>query len=126
MIGIVICHKNLARELITTAKAIIGHHHNLFPFSNDKSTAEQLVQEIETFIESKGNPEEIIIMVDLRGGNCWAIARMVAHSHPKRYVLSGVNLPMLFSFLTKKDVLPLPELLEKLQVDAHRGIFLDE
>ncbi len=126
MIGLVICHKSLASELIDTAQAVIGHHGDLYAFSNDKLTIEQLLRDIEEFLKSRGNPEQAVIMVDLRGGNCWSVAKMLNHSHPQYFVLSGVNLPMLFSFLTKKDRLPPRELAETMEKDAHRGILLEK
>ncbi len=122
MIGIVICHKSLAKEITATARSIVGHQHNLFPFSNDKIESGQLVKEVETLLASYDNPENVVIMVDLRGGNCWAVAKMIARNHPGYHVLSGVNMPMVFSFLTKKDNLLPDELIESLEKDAHRGI----
>ncbi len=126
MTGIVICHKSLAHELLQTARAIVGHQNDLYAFSNDKITGEQLVKKIEEFLVSQNNPEDVVLMVDLRGGNCWSVARMVTRLHPGHYVLSGVNLPMLFSFLTKKDRLPFEALIKTMEEDAHRGIILDK
>jgi len=126
MIGLVICHKSLASELIETTQAVIGHHGDLFAFSNDKLTIEQLLRDIEDFLKSQGNPDQAVIMVDLRGGNCWSVAKMLNHSHPQYFILSGVNLPMLFSFLTKKDKLSPEQLVETMEKDAHRGILLEK
>ncbi|GAB4381241.1 MAG: hypothetical protein Kow0042_31700 [Calditrichia bacterium] len=126
MIGLVICHKTLAKELVETAKAIVGHTHDLYPFSNEKFTVPELVREIKLFIESKGNPEQVIFMVDLRGGNCWTVARMLAHNKSGYVVLSGVNLPMIFSFLTKKELLPAEDLFRTIEADAHRGISFEK
>lgn len=126
MIGVIICHKSLAYELIITTKAIVGHQQDLFPFSNDRISAEKLMQDIQQFLESKNAPPEVVFMVDLRGGNCWKIARTIARTHPNYYVLSGVNLPMIFSFLSKKDLLSPQELLQTMENDAHRGITLEK
>jgi mannose/fructose-specific phosphotransferase system component IIA len=125
MIGIVICHKSLAFELTTAAKTILGHHHDLFPFTNDKVTIEQLLKNLEKFLVSKGNPEQAVVMVDLRGGNCWTVARMLARAHPGFHVLSGVNLPMIFSFLTKKEQFSISDLLQMIESDARRGISIE-
>ncbi len=126
MIGIIICHKSLAFDLIDTAQTILGHKEELHGFSNDKITTEEAVAIIKSYIESIGNPENIIFMVDLRGGNCWTIAKILARSHPGYFVLSGVNLPMIFSFLTKKSDLSALDLVHTIEKDAHRGILLEQ
>ncbi|MBN2367191.1 MAG: hypothetical protein JXL67_13565, partial [Calditrichaeota bacterium] len=102
MTGIIICHHSLARELQDTAYGILGQKEDLFAFSNTKITTEDLIHQIRDLIEKQGNPEHIVFMVDIRGGNCWAVARLLSRSQPGYYVLSGVNLPMIFSFLTKR------------------------
>ena len=125
MIGIVICHRKLAEELLNTAEAILGHHLDLFSFSNDKVTTEELFNQIERFFLNIKNPSRGVILVDLRGGNCWSIGKMIARSHPGFRVITGVNLPMILSFLTKKNRLTSEELIEILEKDAHRGIVLE-
>jgi mannose/fructose-specific phosphotransferase system component IIA len=124
MIGLIICHKSLAFELVETAKAIIGYHDGLYPFSNHNLTTEELVTRLNDLKVSQGNPQNAVIMVDLHGGNCWRIAKLFAHENPGYYVLSGVNLPMLLSFLTKKNKIPPEKLCEVIETDAHRGVVL--
>lgn len=126
MTGLLICHKNLAFELVETAQSILGHHDNLYPFSNETDAPAQLLKRIKDFIDSLENPSEIVIMVDLRGGNCWSVSRMLCYSNPEYHLISGVNLPMVLSFLSKRDTLPFEELVRVLAEDAHRGILLDE
>jgi mannose/fructose-specific phosphotransferase system component IIA len=126
MIGVVICHGSLAFEMVEAAFRILGHKDDLYPFSNEKFTTEEVVQQITELIESKGKPQEVVFMVDLRGGNCWTIARLLAHSHPGYYVLSGVNMPMIFSFSTKKDKMDIAKLAEAMKTDAFRGIVLEQ
>jgi len=125
MIGIVICHKSLAFELLNTVDAIIGHHKDLYAFSNEKYSSQDLVTLINSFLDSVENSEEVIFMVDLRGGNCWSVAKMIAHTRPRTAVLSGVNLPVLLSFLIKKEKLPFYDLIRTLENDAHRGVNLE-
>lgn len=125
MIGFVICHKSLAHELIETAQAILGHNNDLYPFSNDKITNEELLLKLEKVHKKAGKPTDLVIMVDLRGGNCWHVAKLFARSHPGYFVLSGVNLPMIFSFLTKKETLDSSKLIKTMETDSHRGIIVD-
>jgi mannose/fructose-specific phosphotransferase system component IIA len=125
MTGIVICHKSLAFDLIETANAILGHKEELYAFSNEKITTEEAVTKINSLIQDVGNPENVIFMVDLQGGNCWTIAKILSRSRPGYFVLSGVNLPMIFSFLTKKNQLSVLDLVHTIEKDAHRGISLE-
>ncbi len=126
MISIVICHGSLAFELVEAAYKILGHKDDVYPFSNEKFTTEEVVHKISSLIESKGQPENVVLMVDLRGGNCWTVARLLARSHPGYYVLSGVNMPMLLSFFTKRDQLNIFQLVQTMENDAHRGIALEQ
>jgi mannose/fructose-specific phosphotransferase system component IIA len=125
MIGIVICHKSLAFDLIETASAILGHKEELHGFSNEKITTEEAVAKIKSLIQTIGDPENVVFMVDLQGGNCWTIAKILSRSHPGYFVISGVNLPMIFSFLTKKNQLNTLDLVHTIEKDAHRGILLE-
>ncbi len=125
MLGIIICHKSMAASLVHTVKAILGHHDDLIPFSNEKLTTEEAVSQLQQIISENGNPGEIILMADMRGGNCWAIASLISRNKVNYHVVSGVNLPMILSFLTKKDQLTAEELAETIEKDGHRGILLE-
>jgi mannose/fructose-specific phosphotransferase system component IIA len=122
--GIIICHGQLAFELIKTVEKILGDVSGLYPFSNALLTPEVLNSQIAKFIEAS-NTANFVIMVDLRGGNCWKVAKMLNRDFPSMKLLSGVNIPMLISFLTKRDKTSLSDLTEILEVDTHRGVVLE-
>jgi mannose/fructose-specific phosphotransferase system component IIA len=126
MVAIILTHKNLAQELITTAKSIVGHDEKLYGFTNHTKTTEQLFGEIKEFLKSKDSPENVLFMVDLRGGNCWTVARMLIRENKGYYVISGVNLPMIVSYLTKKDGCNFEDLVKSVEKDACRGTFLEQ
>jgi mannose/fructose-specific phosphotransferase system component IIA len=65
------------------------------------------------------------IFVDLRGGSCWRVAKMLVKEYPALKVISGVNIPMLVSFLSKKHDHRLDELVKIIETDAHRGIVFE-
>lgn len=122
--GIVICHDQLAFALLAAAEKIFGPAENVFAFSNDQLEAKSLSETIakEIFDISERN---MIIMVDLRGGSCWKAAKLLARDLPNIRILSGVNVPMLVSFLCKRNQFAFEELPEILAMDAHRGIVPD-
>lgn len=122
--GIIICHRLLAFELVNAVQKILGHTEYVYAFSND-NLAPQMIYENIIDVIKKNNANKIIAMVDLRGGSCWTVAKMITREFPQMKVISGVNVPMLISFLTKRDKLSFDELPEVLNTDAHRGILLD-
>jgi mannose/fructose-specific phosphotransferase system component IIA len=122
--GIIICHRLLAFELVNAVQKILGHTEYVYAFSND-NLAPQMIYENIIDVIKKNNANKIIAMVDLRGGSCWTVAKMITREFPQMKVISGVNVPMLISFLTKRDKLSFEELPEVLNTDAHRGILLD-
>jgi len=122
--GIIICHGQLAFELIKTVEKILGNVRGLYPFSNCLVAPEVLYNQVAKFIKAS-NTVNFVIMVDLRGGNCWKVAKMLNRDFPSMKLLSGVNIPMLISFLTKKEKASLSDLTEILERDTHRGVVLE-
>lgn len=123
-VGILICHGNLASEFLNTVQKFLGTTDAVYSFSNDKLSPEVLYQNIWKIVE-KHPSAQFLVMVDLKGGNCWKIARMISHAHSQVKVLSGLNIPMLISFLTKRTRLGFDELAKVVERDAHRGIYLE-
>lgn len=119
--GIIICHGLLAFELVNAVQKILGHSEFLYPFSNDNMAPGMILQYLTDTLK-RNQSRQIIAMVDLRGGSCWAAARMLGQQFPETRVLSGVNIPMLISFLTKRNKFPFEELPRILESDALRGI----
>lgn len=119
--GILICHGQLAFELIRTVEKILGPADSLLPFSNEGLSPKTLYDKVMDTLAAK-NVEQAVIMVDLRGGSCWMAAKMINKERPTSRVLSGVNVPMLVSFLTKHKQLSFNELVETIEADTHRGV----
>ncbi len=120
--GVIICHGKLAFELVQAAERILGNVDHIITFTNDQMSPQALYAEVSTVIDPQ---EEILILVDLRGGNCWRIGKMIEQEFPKAKVVSGVNLPMVISFVTKRETIPFEELVRTVEQDGHRGIALD-
>ncbi len=119
--GILICHGQLAFELIKTTEKILGPADSLLPFSNDGLSPETLYSKVADALGEK-QIKAAVIMVDLRGGSCWKVAKMINKEIPTSKVLSGVNIPMVVSFLTKHKQLSFNELVETIAADTHRGV----
>lgn len=123
--GIIICHGQLAFELKNAAEKILGPSVHLLPFSNDGINPKSLFEAVrEGMAQTKTT--EFIVFVDMRGGSCWSVAKMLSRDTAKLKILSGVNLPMVTAFLTKRKQMPLEALAKTLETDAHRGVVLEE
>ncbi len=119
--GLVICHGNLAFEFVNAVDKILGNTESLHPFTNENLSPETLYSHLLSFLRQREG-DDVIIMADLRGGSCWNVAKMLSHEFPKIHVISGVNLPMLISFLTKRHSIPVEDLPAILEQDTHRGV----
>ena len=92
-----------------------------------KSVTDMSVQEIASRLSSivkdtRDDVDGIIIMACLRGGSSWNVSAAVTRDLPKVRLISGVNLAMLLTFLTKRDLLPLDELVQKMKSEAIKGV----
>ncbi len=122
--AVIICHGNLAFELVATANRVLGKIEDVFAFSNDNLSPEFLYEQVTKSI-SADRESGYLFLVDVRGGNCWRVAKMLNRAHPNSRVISGVNLPMVVSFVTKRKGLSLKELAEVVEKDGRRGIVLE-
>jgi len=122
--GIIITHALLAEAFIATVEQIAGKQEYLQALSNLGLSNDELARRMREFL---ADGEPTIIFTDFNAGSTYAVARQVVDScRPKENAacaaLTGVNLPMLISFVTKRDQLPFADLVEILRQDGHRGI----
>ncbi|GBD92832.1 PTS system mannose-specific EIIAB component [bacterium BMS3Abin05] len=120
--GIVLTHSDLGKAFVNTAFRIVGPANRIDSLSSAGLSPKDLKVRLEKIVERDDNDDKTIVFVGLKGGNPWHVACRVAKERPNISVISGLNLPMLLSFLTKRDELPLSGLLEILKIDALRGI----
>jgi PTS system mannose-specific IIA component len=122
--GIIIAHAELARGFLATVEAIIGPQEDLVAISNRDYSREELDTLIKKYLDD-GMPT--VFFTDFAAGSTYAVARLAINSYcrPGQSLcdaVSGVNLPMLLSFVTKRKNLTFPALVETLRQDGHRGI----
>jgi mannose/fructose-specific phosphotransferase system component IIA len=123
ILSIIISHKNTGDSLIEAAKSIAGSADRIVSLSNEGLSTNELTTEIQAFCNSHED-EPVIIFVDLFGGSCWRAAKMARAENAR--IISGLNLPMLLSFIQKRDSVSPEELPEILVNDGHRGISLEK
>jgi mannose/fructose-specific phosphotransferase system component IIA len=122
--GIIIAHADLAQALITTVESITGPQDDLLALSNISLSREEMDHLIRHYLE---DGQSTIFFTDFSAGSTYAVARIAINSYcrPGRVIcdaISGVNLPMLLSFVTKRNNLPFSALMETVRQDGHRGI----
>ncbi len=122
--GLIIAHSNLAQALLSTVEKIAGPQNLLLALSNEDCSNDILAEKIRLLLDDR---QPTIIFTDFIGGSTYAVARQTVHSycHTEQSccaAVTGVNLPMLISFVTKRESLTFPALLETLREDGHRGI----
>ena len=125
--GVVIAHGPLDKAFIEAAKSIMGTDDGLFPLYVTDMSITELESRLTSIVnEPREDVDGIIIMACLRGGSSWNVSAAVARDKPRVRLLSGLNLAMLLTFLTKRDPLSLDALTKKMNEEAEKGVTLLE
>ncbi len=120
--GIIIAHRSFGRGIMDAALCISGDIEGLSCLSNEGLSTAELTERIRDTIEESA-ADDIILFVDLFGGSCWRAAMTAARN--VSHVVAGVNLPMIISFVHKRDKHGVDELSKILETDAKRGVRVD-
>ncbi len=120
--GIVLTHGKIGDALIDAAKSILGEVDNIYALSTMNLSLIDINKKLRQIISLQSWEDGTMIMVSLMGGSCWNSGVGLARQLLKTEVVSGVNLSMLISFLSKRDRYSLPELAEIIKEDSVRGI----
>ena len=121
--AIFVTHGPIGDAIIEAIRGIIGIDEGLHALDVMNMSAEEIYQRISALVNApKKKDEGLIIMASLKGGSCWNVSASIARNHPKVKVVSGVNLPMALSFITKRQDYALPQLAEEIRKDGEKGI----
>lgn len=122
--GIIIAHANLAQALIDTIVSITGPQEDLVALSNNDYSRDDMDRLIHQYLDD-GKPT--VFFSDFAAGSAFIVAQVAVNAYCKTgqatcAAVSGINLPMLISFVTKRKNLSFPALVETIRQDGHRGI----
>ena len=120
--GIILTHGPMAQALIKAAETILGKTTYIYGFSTTDLSIQSILEKISTILTDSEWPGETLILVSLKGGSCWNAAVTSKKTHQNIEVISGVNLSMVLSFLTKRDSHQLQKLATLVLEDGIRGI----
>lgn len=123
MIGcLILSHGKLAEAYLDASRQIVGECQNLYALNCENLTPKGLHERITHLIESEDLKDGLFILVSLRGGSCWNVAARIVREYENIQLLSGVNLSVILSFITKQDQYNFREFGEVLLRDGQRGI----
>ena len=117
--GLIVGHHNIGEAILTAIESILGSHKHLSSISNNGLSTGELAEKIKNFASSMNN-NGLLIFVDVYGGSCWRAVKMA--KVPKSHIVTGINLPMLLSFIQKRESLSFDDLPRVLETDGKRGI----
>ena len=117
--GLVIAHSDFGAALLNAVESISGDTGDIVHLSNTGLSTDRLTENIRSACE-KSDHDSVIIFVDVYGGSCWRASKKARI--PNARIITGFNLPMLLSFINKRDAMSLVELTRTLEVDGKRGI----
>lgn len=120
--GLIIGHSNIGEAVMNVLKSISGSSNNMSFLSNDGLSTKELVQKIKD-VSATARENGLFIFVDIYGGSCWQAAKMAKFK--RSHIITGFNLPMLISFINKREKFSFGELTEVLENDAKRGIIIE-
>jgi PTS system mannose-specific IIA component len=112
-IGIVVTHGNLAEELCHTTELIVGKLIGCYAISGSELCDEDLIMRIRGIIDRERN-RNVIVFVDYFGGSCCLNSVRAVRGVQGVKVISGVNLPVLLDFVTKRDLFSFQEMVNHL------------
>ncbi|MBN2790025.1 MAG: hypothetical protein JXR69_07535 [Candidatus Delongbacteria bacterium] len=120
---IIISHGELGKELLNIAKKIVGNFSPEFisTISNKDLSLQDIIKMIEDI--TKSDPDSFYILAtDFPGGSCFIASRKVSSSSDRIVTVSGINISMILSFLTKRNNYSGKELAEVIKTDGNRAI----
>ena len=118
---IIFTHGNLAVELLNLANLLLGEIDPgvISVISNNGLSTIQAINQLLGIIKKDCT---YIIITDFPGGSCYIASRKVSAQLDNVFTLTGANISMLISFLTKCENCSIQELLEIMRTDARRAI----
>ena len=120
--GIIVTHGPMAQSIIKAAETILGKVQFIYGFSTTDLSIPAIIEKIDKILHDKEWTKGTIILVSLKGGSCWNAAVTAKRQHQNIEIVSGVNLSMVLSFLTKRDTHQLEDLATCVMNDGIKGI----
>ncbi len=120
-IGIIISHGDLAGALLKTAKGIIGRVEGCFMLSGSELSSDVLVGRIREILD-RHEGRNAVLFVDYFGGSMCINSVRAMEGRKGVKIVSGINLPVLLDFMTKREAMEFEEMVDHLIVRGRESI----
>ena len=112
MRALLLTHGNLGQALLESAVQIYSMDADIDVMSNEGESTQTLQKGIQRWLDRDEGPA--LILVDVGGGSCGVAATLAARDRKDCWILGGVNLPMVLTYMTSHGQLQPEELVSKL------------
>lgn len=112
MRALIITHGRVGEELLASAREVYDVDAPVDCLSNRSCELPELVAKIEDWLAAVDGPA--LLLVDVGGGSCGVAAQKAVGDRPRTWVIGGLNLPMLLTYLSSHADLPPKELVVKI------------
>jgi PTS system mannose-specific IIA component len=123
---VILTHGDLCFALRDTLEGIMGKQEGLSVISNSGLGRDELLSALRNNLNQTADADGVVVFVDMFGTSCWQTAKKVAAeaggSRRKGAVITGVNLPMLVKFFSKRASLPFDQLVPLVKQEGEKGI----
>jgi len=122
---LVCCHGGSAPKLVETAEMIAGKQDvcESVEFLMGESL-DKLKGDIKTKLSKLNNPNDVLCLVDLKGGTPFNVLVQMTEDYPGLDIVTGVNIPMLLqTFIQRPSSVSKEELMNSIIDAAHKGIY---
>jgi PTS system mannose-specific IIA component len=107
--AIVVTHGRLAAELVRTTVNILGKVEDLYFVCSEDYGDSMIVEKIKKIMEEY-KEEHTVLFADYSGGSCFLNCARATAGVKGVKVISGVNLPILLDFVTKRSLMNYEEM----------------
>jgi N-acetylgalactosamine PTS system EIIA component len=123
--GILVTHGSIGAALIGATRGFIGTDDGLHALDVTQLSTEDISVQLLSLLDKLNAPDNgVVIMTSMKGGSCWNVSATVAQSESDVKVIAGVNLPMVLTFMTKRDFMDLEALTRLLVEETLKSITL--
>lgn len=120
--GLIVGHRDFGKAIINAAESISGCTERIEYVSNEGLSTNELADKIKVLC-NRDCDEGVVLFVDVYGGSCWRAAKMAKTSNA--HIVTGLNLPMLLSFVQKRKTVSFDVLPSVMETDGKRAIMIE-